>query len=79
MRQLYLFFEEQKWSLNGTKLSLSHIRELFSLKDSHAINYYISISSEQNLTRDELRNRTKSNWAKKRTYRSNTNIYELYR
>ena len=61
MRQLYLFFEEQKWSLNGTKLSLSHIRELFSLKDSHAINYYISISSEQNLTRDELRNRTKSN------------------
>ena len=33
MRQLYLFFENQKWSPNGTKLSMSHIRELFPLKD----------------------------------------------
>lgn len=29
MRQLYLFFEEQKWSPLGTKLLTSHIRELF--------------------------------------------------
>lgn len=34
MRQLYLFFEKQKWSPMGTKLSLSHIRELFCLEDS---------------------------------------------
>ena len=32
MRQLYLFFEKQKWSPLGTKLSISHIRELFFSK-----------------------------------------------
>ena len=61
MRQLYLFFERQKWSPTGTKLSLSHIRELFALKDSKEINYYLTIAEEQKLSRDELRNRIKSN------------------
>ena len=40
MRQLYKFFEKQKWSPVGTKLSISHIRLLFSINDSNEINYY---------------------------------------
>ena len=40
MRQLYQFFDKQKWSPLGTKLSISHIRQLFSLTDNNEINYY---------------------------------------
>lgn len=40
MRQLYEFFEKQKWSPLGTKLSVSHIRQLFCLNDVNAVNYY---------------------------------------
>ena len=40
MRQLYQFFEEQKWSPMGTKLSISHIRQLFNFDDSNEIKYY---------------------------------------
>lgn len=61
MRQLYLFFESQKWSPVGTKLSLSHIRELFIIKDSREIQYYVSLCIQNNLSRDELRSRIKSN------------------
>ena len=60
MRQLYLFLEKQKWSPRGTKLSLSHIRELFVLQNPNEIKYYITISEEQNLTRNELRNKIKN-------------------
>ncbi len=61
MRQLYLFFERQKWSPQGTKLSVSHIRELFCLKDGHEIDYYVSICIKKNLTRNELREKIKNN------------------
>ena len=61
MRQLYLFFEKQKWSLSGTKLSLSHIRELFPLEDSNEIQYYVLLCIQNNLSRDELRNKIKNN------------------
>ena len=55
MRQLYLFFESQKWSPTGTKLTISHIRELFCLSDSEEINYYVTTVLKYNLTRDELK------------------------
>ena len=61
MRQLYLFFERQKWSPMGTRLTVSHIRELFTLKNPNEINYYNFISNKLNLTRDELRLRIKNN------------------
>ncbi len=61
MRQLYLFFENQKWSPIGTRLSLSHIRELFVIKDTKEIQYYVSLCLQNNLSRDELRNKIKSN------------------
>ena len=61
MRQLYLFFEKQKWSPIGTGLSLSHIRELFVIKDTKEIHYYVSLCLQNNLSRDELRSKIKSN------------------
>ena len=54
MRQLYNFFEEQKWSPVGTKLSISHIRELFSLKDKKELSYYANQIVKRNLTKRQL-------------------------
>lgn len=61
MRQLYVFFGNQKWSPLGTKLSISHVRELFCLKDINEINYYSYICINENLTRDDLKSRIKLN------------------
>lgn len=74
MRQLYLFFENQKWSPTGTKLSLSHIRELFVIKDSMEIQYYVSLCIQNNLSRDELRNRIKSNEYKRLPTKTRTKL-----
>ena len=60
MRQLYLFFENQKWSPLGTKLSVSHIRELFCLKDTNEINSSAMICEKENISRDKLKQRIKS-------------------
>jgi len=54
MRQLYQFFEDQKWSPVGTKLSISHIRQLFVLNDSNEINYYASQIEKRNLSKRQL-------------------------
>ena len=54
MRQLYQFFEKQKWSPVGTKLSISHIRQLFSLCNNHAIDYYANQVGERNLSKRQL-------------------------
>ena len=54
MRQLYIFFEQQKWSPLGTKLSISQIRELFCLNDSAQINYYVEQILKRNLSKREL-------------------------
>lgn len=54
MRQLYQFFEEQNWSPVGTKLSISHIRQLFGLNDSNEINYYANQIEKRNLSKRQL-------------------------
>ena len=54
MRQLYQFFEKQKWSPLGTKLSISHVRQLFSLTDSNEINYYAMQIKKRNLSKRQL-------------------------
>lgn len=54
MRQLYQFFEKQKWSPLGTKLSISHIRQLFSLTDNNEINYYAEQIEKRNLSKRQL-------------------------
>ena len=54
MRQLYQFFEKQKWSPLGTKLSISHIRQLFSLTYNNEINYYAEQIEKRNLSKRQL-------------------------
>ena len=54
MRQLYQFFEKQKWYPLGTKLSISHIRQLFSLTDNNEINYYAKQIEKRNLSKRQL-------------------------
>ena len=54
MRQLYIFFENQKWSPLGTKLSISHIRQLFSISDKEEINYYAKQVENRNLSKRQL-------------------------
>ena len=58
MRQFYWLIE--KGALLGHQLTWSHYRELLPIKDINEIKYYIHISEEQNLTRDELKSRIKS-------------------
>ena len=54
MRQLYQFFEKLKWSPLETKLSISHIRQLFSLNDNNKINYYAEQAQKRNLSKRQL-------------------------
>ena len=54
MKQLYLFFKKQKWSPLGTKLSISHLRVLFTLKDNNEINYYAKQIINKNMSKREL-------------------------
>ena len=54
MRQLYQFFKEQKWSPLETKLSISHIRQLFCLNDNTEINYYVEQILKRNLSKRQL-------------------------
>lgn len=61
MRQLYRFFEKQKWSPLGTKLSISHVRQLFRLDDSDEINYYARQTERKNLSKRQLEEKIKNN------------------
>ncbi len=38
----------------GTKLSISHIRQLFSLTDNNEVNYYAEQIEKRNLTKRQL-------------------------
>lgn len=60
MKQFYILFSDEKVSAMPTQLSWSHYTELLVLKDYDEINYYISISIQQNLTYRQLRDRIKS-------------------
>ena len=55
MRQLYIFFEKQKWSPLATKLTWSHYTELLSIKNVTKRNYYIERCINSNLSRNDLR------------------------
>ena len=58
MRQFYVF---QKGATVSHQLTWSHYIELLKFNDVNKINYYINISSNQNLSVRELRRRIKSN------------------
>ena len=60
IRQFRLLFLNQKWSPLATTLTWSHYIELLPIKDINAINYYVDISSKNNLSRNDLRERIKN-------------------
>ena len=60
MRQFYKLVEDQKVSLVATQLTWSYYCELLSLKDINEINYYIKITSEQFLSKRQLREKIKN-------------------
>ena len=59
MRIFYLIIE--KGAPMAHQMTWSHYCELMVIKDINAINYYIKITSEQNLSKRELRSKIKSN------------------
>ena len=61
MRQFYNVFSDEKVSLLATLLSWSHYTELLPLKNYDVILYYLNICISQNLSRNDLRKRIKSN------------------
>lgn len=61
IRQFYNVFKDKKWSPSATVLTWSHYTELLALNDINKINYYIDICKKQSLSRNDLRNKIKSN------------------
>ena len=61
IRQFYNVFKDEKWSPSATVLTWSHYTELLALNDINKINYYIDICKKQSLSRNDLRNKIKSN------------------
>ena len=61
IRQFYNVFRDKKWSPSATVLTWSHYTELLALNDINKINYYIDICKKQSLSRNDLRNKIKSN------------------
>ena len=61
MRQFYNVFSNEKVSTLWTQLTWSHYTELLPIKDQNKMMYYLDISIKQNLSRNELRNKIKSN------------------
>lgn len=61
MRQFYNVFSNEKVSPLATQLTWSHYTELLPIKDENKMLYYLNISINLNLSRNDLRNRIKFN------------------
>lgn len=61
MRQFYNIFRDEKVAPLAQQLSWSHYIELLPLKNYDVILYYLNICISQNLSRNDLRKRIKSN------------------
>ena len=61
MIKYYEYVSNEKVPTLSAKLSWSHYDELLKFNDTNKINYYIKITSEQNLSVRELRNKIKNN------------------
>ena len=57
MRKFYLIIEQGV--LFSQQISWSHYQELLPIKDINEINYYIDVSVNEHLSRNELRSRIK--------------------
>ena len=60
IRQYYITFKDKKWSPLATKLTWSHYCELLAIKDKNKLLYYLNISINLGLSRNDLRNRIKN-------------------
>ncbi len=60
MRQFYIMFKNEIWHSVNSKLSWSHYKELFSIKNNIELEYYIKISIEQNLSYRQLHDKIKN-------------------
>jgi len=60
IRQFYEIFKNEKWSTTWTKLCWSHYREILSIKNIHAIRYYLYESENKNLTIKQLHEKIKN-------------------
>ena len=60
MRQFYKLIEAQKLSPMATQLTWFHYCELLPLKDTNEINYYIKITTDQCLSKRQLREKIKN-------------------
>lgn len=61
MKQFYNMFSNEKVSPFATQLTWSHYIELLPIKDYNKMSYYLNISINQNLSRNDLRSRIKNN------------------
>lgn len=61
MKQFYNIFSDEKVSPLATQLTWSHYVELLPIKDVNKLLYYLSASIKLNLSRNDLRERIKSN------------------
>ena len=60
MKQFYNVFKNEKVSQLATQLCWSHYIQLLVIKDKNEMEYYINISLEQKLSRNDLRNKIKN-------------------
>ncbi len=60
MKQFYNVFKNEKVSLLATQLTWSHYTELLPIKDENKLYYYLNISIQNNLSRNDLRNKIKN-------------------
>ena len=60
MKQFYNVFSGEKVSPLATQLTWSHYIELLSIKDKNKLLYYLNVSRDLNLSRNDLRNRIKN-------------------
>ena len=61
MKQFYNMFSDEKVSPLATQLTWSHYVELLPIKDVNKLLYYLNASIKLNLSRNDLRERIKSN------------------
>ena len=60
MKQFYNVFSNEKVSPFATQLSWSHYTELLPIKDENKLKYYLNISINKKLSRNELRYKIKN-------------------
>ena len=60
MKKFYNVFTNEKVSPLATQLTWSHYTELLPIKDENKLYYYLNISIQKNLSRNDLRNKIKN-------------------